>query len=287
MPEGILSLAADVAARYGALAQVEAVALAGSRTAGVAARDSDLDLYVYAHEEIPLAARAEIATARAERAELDNRFWEPGDEWIESGAHFDVMFRRPVWIEGELDRLLRRHEASLGYSTCLWHNVLSSTVLFDRGGWFASLQRSARQPYPEALRCAIIAKNHPILARTMSSYLGQLKKAVARADLVSQNHRVSALLASYFDILLAVNRLPHPGEKRLLAFARERCAKLPEGMSEGVEGLVRAAPSGDERLIARAEALIDALDALLEAEGLTNGGYRVRNARARRVLPKS
>ena len=59
-----------------------------------------------------------------------------------------------------------------------------------------------------------------------------MEKAVARGDLVSFNYRVAALLASTFDILFALNRLPHPGEKRLLAFAAQHCPLRPAGMAE-------------------------------------------------------
>ena len=55
---------------------------------------------------------------------------------------------------------------------------------------------------------------------------------MARGDLVSLNYRVAALLASTFDILFALNRLPHPGEKRLLAFATQHCPLRPAGMAE-------------------------------------------------------
>ena len=172
----------------------------------------------------------------------------------------------------ELDRVLQQHEASVGYSTCLWHNVLASQVLYDRNGWFHGLQQAAKQPYPEGLRSAIIAKNYPILNRNMSSYLHQLERAVARGDLISVNHRVAALLASYFDILFAVNRLPHPGEKRLAEIASAQCAKLPEGMSQQVQELIHAVSEEGQGVITKASALISSLDHLLEAEGLDPAG---------------
>jgi hypothetical protein len=264
-----LSLAKGIAGRYDRLPQVEAVALAGSQAGGTADQGSDIDLYVYVRAEIPLSVRATIATSGAAYAEVDNRFWEPGDEWIdaETGIHVDVMFRTVDWIEGQLNRVLRQFEASVGYSTCLWHNVLTSQVLYDREDWFQALQQMAERPYPEELRRAIVAKNHPILRRSTSSYRYQLEKAVARGDMVSVNHRVAALLASYFDILFAVNRMPHPGEKRLVEIISEQCEKTPESMDQQVRELILAISREDGKVIEKADALIDDLDALLSAEG--------------------
>jgi hypothetical protein len=258
-----------VRSHYCKLPQVEAVALGGSQAVGMGDHASDIDLYVYVSAEIPIDVRAGIATARAEYAEVDNRFWEPGDEWIEAdtGIHVDVMFRPMAWIEDQLDRVLRRHEASVGYSTCLWYNVQSSQALYDRHGWFQRLQRIAGQPYPEGLRRAIVAKNHSILRRNVSSYLAQIERAVGRGDLVSVNHRTVALLASYFDILFALNRLPHPGEKRLVDIALSRCAQVPVGMREGVHGLIQALARGDRTVVESTHALIDGLDDLLRTEG--------------------
>jgi hypothetical protein len=147
--------------------------------------------------------------------------------------------------------------------------VLYSSNLFDRDGWFEQLQRRARQPYPEPLRRAIIAKNHPVLRDLLrSAYLRQLEKAVQRDDLVSVNHRVAALLASYFDILFAVNRLPHPGEKRLVEIVEKRCDKLPVGMREQVHNVLATAGMGDQQMISHVKALVTSLDQLLSAEGL-------------------
>jgi hypothetical protein len=265
-----LAVADDLAARYAALAPVEAVALAGSWTAGAADAASDLDLYVYARAPIDPATRSALAAALAEEAEIDNRFWEPGDEWVDraSGIRVDIMYRAPGWIEEQLDRVLVRHEASVGYSTCLWHNVLTSRPLFDRHGWFGRLRAAADRPYPEPLRRAIVAKNHPILRATQSSYRYQIARALDRGDLVAVNHRVAALLASLFDILFALNRLPHPGEKRLARFARERCALCPPDLPARVAALIAAVGSADGGLLERADALLDGLDDLLRAEGV-------------------
>lgn len=257
------NLPGRLAAAYAEIPEVEAVALAGSRTAAASDTSSDIDLYVYSRPPLPLASRlAVVERFASERAETDNRFFEPGDEWIdaETGLHVDAMFRETGWIEEQLARVLDRHEASVGYSTCFWHNVLTSRALFDRNGWFAALQEKARRPYPEELARAIVAKNHPLLRQNLSSYLHQIARAVEREDAVAVHHRVAALLASYFDVLFAINRVPHPGEKRLLRFAEERCPLRPERMGEEVTELL-AAPGPE--VVRRAEELVKGLENLL------------------------
>jgi catechol 2,3-dioxygenase-like lactoylglutathione lyase family enzyme len=263
----------DAAGEYGRRSEVVAVALGGSRSTGLADPESDFDLYVYTRSELDLGVRTEIARASSIRAEVDNRFWEPGDEWHDqSGVHLDVMFRSMGWIEDRLVQVLDRHEASVGYSTCFWANVLHARVLFDRDGWFARLQERARAPYPDELRSAIIAKNWPILRSTLSSYRHQLERAVDRGDLVSIQHRVSATLASYFDIVFALNRQPHPGEKRLIDWVEAQCPLRPVRCREQVEALLSAAGSGGPMAIAAFHAVMDDLDSVLAAEGFSAPG---------------
>lgn len=263
-------MAAVIAARFAALPTVAAVTLAGSRTAAVTDPHSDYDLYVYTTAEIDPAARRDLAEVFADRLEIDNRFWEPGDEWLDTatGLHVDLMYRSPAWIEAQLARVLEQHEASVGYSTCFWYNVRVSQILFDRDGWYAALQARADAPYPETLRRAIVAKNFPILRDTHSSYVYQLTSAIARNDRVSINHRVAALLASYFDILFAVNRLLHPGEKRLAAFAQQHCARLPQAMDAHLEALLTATGGDGSAVLPAVHKLLDGLEALLRTEGL-------------------
>ena len=268
LPKSEPSSASDVARRlagaFACLPQVEAVALSGSLVSDLPDANSDVDLYVYVTEDIPLEIRAKIA-AGSPRAEIGNATWEPGDEGIDAatGTAVDVMYRRVGWIEEQVDRVLVHHQASVGYSTCFWHNVLHSRVLFDRSQWYASLQQHAGQPYPHELRRAIIAKNYPLLRRNQSSYLHQIELAVARQDPVSVNHRVAALLASYFDVLFALNELPHPGEKRLIQHAKARCSKIPHGMGPQMTELLASVGKPDGDTVAKVNALLDGLDELL------------------------
>ncbi|MEL6443202.1 MAG: DUF4037 domain-containing protein [Bacteroidota bacterium] len=257
-----------VADRYAAFPSVRAVALGGSLATGAGGPDADADLYVYADPPLSLNERRSVVPADAQHAEVGNTFFEPGDEWTDTaGRRFDAMFRAPSWIEDQLDRVLVRHEASVGTSTCLWHNVRTSAVLFDRDGWYAALRARAQQPYPEPLRQAIVAKNHPLLRTTTASFRYQLARAVDRDDAVSVNHRTTALLASFFDVLFALNRAPHPGEKRLLWHA-SRLPLVPDGFDAQVRTLLLA--SSAER-VAAVDALCDGLDALVGSEGMPRG----------------
>jgi hypothetical protein len=274
MPTEHLALARRIAGLFAPLPQVEAVALGGSRGGGGIATDpsSDIDIYVYTRGDIPLPDRREVveASGGATRADLGLGFWGPGDEWLQAGTgiHVDAVYFDAAWMEGQVERVLVRNEASLGYSTCFWHTVRGSIVLEDPRGWFAALQERCRVDYPEELRRSIVALNHPVLRSVLPAYAGQLGKAAARADLVSVNHRLAGLLASYFDIVFALNRVPHPGEKRLVEAAIGSCPRLPAGMAADLGEILKTATTDLAGLPGRVDRLLDRLDALLAAEGL-------------------
>lgn len=267
MTDNHLKLANALAIRFGELPEVEAVAIGGSVAAGTADPSSDIDLYVYTKSDIPPDQRIAIAREYADDAKT-NDFWGPGNEWTDPdiGIHVDVVFWTVGWIEDQIDRILRRHEAWVGYTTAFWHTIRNSKVLFDRNDWFQKLHASAQQAYPEPMVAKIIAQNYPILRQNESAYLHQLEKAVDRQDLVSVNHRIAEFLASYFDIIFAVNRLPHPGEKRLLSIAVATCGTLPDNMAEDVTALLRAGGQGGLDVIQQINRLVDSLDNWLQSE---------------------
>jgi len=266
------SLAQTIAARFSTLPQVVAVVLAGSQPVLVADNLSDFDFYIYIAEEISIETRTAIAQEFASRIEINNQFWETGDEWIDrqSGRGIDIMYRTTHWIEEQLNSVLVKHQANVGYTTCFWFNVLHSLPLFDRTGWFKHLLSIAQQPYPYALTKAIIAKNYPILRKNISSYYHQIELAVNRQDWIAINHRITALLASYFDIIFAVNYVPHPGEKRLVEFVKKFCQKYPKNMEEQLNNIRTATGlnSDNFNINHQVNALIDGLDELLIEAGL-------------------
>lgn len=257
------------AERFAAFDEVEAVALGGSWRTGSADDRSDVDLEVYCRTTPSMEARRRLIEPGALRTEVGNEFFGPGDEWVYGDRQVvDVAYWTPAFIEGQLDRVLVRHEPSLGYSTAFWATARDSRALFDRSGWFAAMQERARSPYPEPLRRAIVAHNHPMLRAKLHSYRDQIAAAVQRDDAVSVQHRSAALLASWFDIVFALDRVLHPGEKRQVALMRRWCPSRPAGAEEQVGALVAASGAADPLVLRRVDALLDALDDRLRAEAL-------------------
>ncbi len=257
-----LILAKKIANNFSKIPEVEAVALGGSQATGVLDQHSDIDLYIYSKQVVPLDKRQVIVEQLgASRADMNLTFWDPGDEWfdLETGIEVDVMHWSPAWIEEQLERVLVKHQASMGYTTCHWRTVKNSQILYDRDGWFAKLQEKCRQPYPEQLKRAIITKNHPVLRNVIPSYFGQIKKALERNDLISVNHRLAALFASFFDVLFALNEVLNPGEKKILRFVKAECRLAPENLDEKVVNILQLAGIGDGIVLNALDALLDEL----------------------------
>lgn len=269
IPDALLNRLAKL---FAELPQVEAVALGGSSASGRADELSDFDLYVLPNEVIPLETRRGIVQ-RLGGAGVDNLghdYFGGGDEWLDAptGTHFDAMYFGSAFYREQLERPLKHFQPSLGYSTAFAYTVSRARVLYDPDGKFAELQALAREPYPDALRENIVRYNHPILRSTVSSYVNLLKKALRRHDEVSVNRLVATLLASYFDIIFAVNRLLHPGEKRLLATSLDTCTSLPDRFEADLTAALRSAGDG-AALLENVGRSLDALDVWLGREGLT------------------
>lgn len=224
---------------YKKFEEVDAIVISGSSTAKTDDNNSDYDIYIYCSKEPDVEERRKIALKYAQNPEIDNHYFETGDVYYlkKTGKPVDIMYRSKESIEGNLHWVWDLCNASLGYTTCFVYNVNKSKILFDRDGWFENMQEKTRKPYPEKLAKNIIEKNFNYLKDVMFSYFDQLEKAVKRDDFVSVNHRTAAFIASYFDVIFAMNRLLHPGEKKLVSFALKNCKILPKDFEKDVNAM--------------------------------------------------
>ncbi len=274
-----LARARAIAQRYADLPSVRALALVGSFLGYLSDGQSDIDLYIFADPTPPRAGRAAIADAFAGPGDpsihLDHSFWGLSDTWVDrvSGLPVDLLYWSPGWIDEQIDRLLVRHQAAMGYTTCFWYSIHNAVPLFDRDGWLTRLQDRAAMPYPEPLQRAILALNYPPLRTVVSSYRQQIELAIQRCDRISLGHRITALLTSYFDVLFAANEALHPGEKRLIEQAKRLCAHLPAAFESDLDGLLTSLgdPWDQQHTLAHVDSLLDHLDELLAERGLLKG----------------
>lgn len=221
-----------------ALDQAEALALGGSRAGEHFDASSDYDVYLYCTAPVPEEIRRDILSKYCGRMEIGNHFWEYEDNCVlNSGTDIDILYRNLDDFTGEVALVVEQFQPRNGYTTCMWHNLLTCKILYDRDGRLTRAKERFDVPYPPRLRENILANSWRLLHSSMPAYEGQIGKALKRGDLVSVNHRVAAFLEAYFDFLFALNRVTHPGEKRLVRLCRERCRILPARFEENLEQL--------------------------------------------------
>lgn len=222
----------------GHLVQVEAIALGGSRATGRNDKKSDYDVYVYITNSIDENVRRNILYKYCGYMEIGNSFWELEDDvTLKNGIDMDIIYRNIDDFEKMVSSVVIDCVPWNGYTTCMWHNLITSQIVLDKNGKLSGLQAKYQIKYPEKLKKNIISNNLKLLSGTLPAYDMQIKKAESRGDLVSVNHRVTEFLASYFDIIFALNEMTHPGEKRMQSICSTECRILPDRFNENLNRL--------------------------------------------------
>ena len=220
------------------LPQVEAIALGGSRATGRNDEKSDYDVYVYLTAPLEEAYRRIILSKYCSYMEIGNTFWELEDDvTLLDGIDMDIIYRNLEDFARGIASVVDDCTAWNGYTTCMWHNLITSRIIFDRIGRLQKLQARYQIPYPQKLKENIISRNLNLLSGMLPSFDTQIQKAENRGDLVSVNHRVTEFLASYFDILFALNEMTHPGEKRMQDICTKECTILPQHFDSNLNRL--------------------------------------------------
>ena len=215
------------------IVQVEAIALGGSRATGRNDEKSDYDVYVYLSDYVDESIRYGILEKYCKYIEIGNSFWELEDDvTLKNGIDMDIVYRNMTDFENMVSSVVDDCVAWNGYTTCMWHNLITSKIVYDKNGKLKELQTKYQIPYPKKLKENIISKNMNLLSGMLPSFDLQIEKAEKREDFVSINHRVTEFLASYFDIVFALNEMTHPGEKRMQSICSNECKILPKNFDE-------------------------------------------------------
>ena len=249
-----------------ALDGVEALALGGSRAGEVFDESSDYDVYLYCTGPVPEDVRERVLSKYCRVVEIGNHFWEYEDNCrLNDGTDIDILYRDLDAFTGDIAEVVERFQPRNAYTTCMWHNLLTCKVLYDRDGRLARAKERFSVPYPPQLRANIMARCWKLLHGAMPAYDGQIAKAVKRGDLVSVNHRTAAFLETYFDFLFALNGVTHPGEKRLVQLCRERCRVLPAGFEDNLDRLFQDLYHAPGRVADDVRAIVAELEQLYRA----------------------
>ena len=245
--------------------EVEAVALGGSRAGRNYDEKSDYDVYVYCTGEISEESREALLSRYCKTMEIGNHFWELEDNCtLKNGLDIDIIYRDLDDFMNGISKVVDHGQAYNGYTTCMWHNLCQCKILYDKEKRLTEAKRKYKIPYPEALRNNIITQNMRLLRGSMPAYENQIKKAVERGDLVSINHRVTEFMASYFDIIFALNEMTHPGEKRLVELCKEQCNYLPIDFEKNMTALFQDMFTCPEHIAHDLDRIIVRLEKVIE-----------------------
>ncbi len=220
--------------------EVIAIGIGGSSAALTDDTTSDIDVYVFVSSNISLEKRNKIIKPISSCYEIGCEYFGAGDEFFvdELNKQLDIMYFDKTWFEDVVNNTWVKYYPQNGYTTCFLYTLNILNVIYDKNNWLKNLKEKINTPYPQELKESIIKRNLMLLKdKPFASYYEQIEKAIKRNDLNSVNHRISAFLASYFDIIFAKNEILHSGEKRLVKFALNNCKILPKDFEKDVNSL--------------------------------------------------
>ena len=250
---------------YKKFSQVKAITIGGSSAANTSDNISDIDVYVFIENDIPVLERENIVKQISSRYEVGGEYFGSGDEYFVDhlNRQFDVMFWHAGWFESVVDNIWIKNYPSNGYTTAFLYTLNNFKIEYDPSGWLEDLKLQIKTPFPKKLKENIIKRNLMLMKdKPFASYYEQIEKALKRNDIVSVNHRIAAFLASYFDVIFALNELLHPGEKRLIQYAKDNCKILPKNFEENINNLLEQPNNQTLRIL---ENIVNELNSLLSS----------------------
>lgn len=227
----------EILERFANLEEVKSIAIGGSSAAKTDDNKSDIDVYIFSQTEIPIYKREKIIKPISSKYEIGGEYFGSGDEFFADklNRQLDVMYWNINWFESVVENTWFKYYPQNGYTTCFLFTLKNFNIIYDKDNWLTNLQQQINTPYPQELKQNIIKRNLMLMKeKPFASYYEQIQKAIERKDSISINHRISAFLASYFDVIFAANEQLHPGEKRLIQYVINNCKIIPNNFEQNL-----------------------------------------------------
>ncbi|TNF06988.1 MAG: DUF4037 domain-containing protein [Bacillota bacterium] len=200
--------------------EIVAIVLGGSRATNNHDVNSDYDVYVYTSKAIDERMRKSIIDPYVSYMEYSNSFWELEDDGtLKNGVDIEFIYRDINHIESNLLNTLNGN-ISNGYSTCFLDNFMNSLIIYEKNHVITNIRKKLLEIDWNTMFDKIIIENMKLIRDSMPSIYYQIEKAFKRHDTLSVNHRLTAYFSIVFDVIFALNKTLHPGEKRLLEFTK-------------------------------------------------------------------
>ncbi len=231
----------DILNKFIEIPEVQAIAIGGSNTAKTSDNISDIDIYVFSKNGVSLNKREEIIKKVSSKYEIGEEYFGSCDEFLydKENIVMDMMYWDMNWFKNIVENVWIKHYPSNGYTTCFLYTLKNFKIIYDPNNWLTNLQTKIKTEYPQELQNNIIKRNMMLMkSKPFASYYEQIEKGIKRNDINSVNHRISAFLASYFDVIFAINKQLHPGEKRLIKYAKGNCKLLPKDFEKNITKLL-------------------------------------------------
>ena len=89
--------------------------------------------------------------------EIGNHFWEYEDNCtLNNGVDIDILYRDLDGFVRDVASVAEDCQPRNGYTTCMWHNLLTCKILYDRDGRLAAAKARFDVPYPPLLRERVV-----------------------------------------------------------------------------------------------------------------------------------
>lgn len=253
------------------------IALGGAHAKGVADAESDLDLYLFARQVLPLAERIRLcqqfspAVTTVTGWGTDESFVQGGTDFYFHGQKVEVWLRHVDHITGIIEEceagVLRQELVTwtvMGfYNHCALSDLAHMLPIEDPAGILAGWQARVHQ-YPPRLRVAIIQR-HLHAARFWPENF-HYASAVQRGDLIYSMGIVQQVIHNLIQVLFALNQTYFPGDKKL-GPALDHLAHTPAHLRGRIESLLlpgAATPEALSRQRTELQALLRDVEALVE-----------------------